>query len=180
MKRFVILLFVFALLLGCAAKKELAEGRNDNEVIYAMPNSEGFVTVAVGGGYAYEGPVDKSFMGLDVEGYLFKSGNGCRMLVTRLPRDGFEDLIGRKIGAPAAGTKVYEPRTAYLDRLCRLARFYVVSLGSEVVVAMQVKSFRHGETCLGWSGMEELTARNPGMIEEFDRDGDEAVTIQWH
>lgn len=180
MKRLMIVLPVLMLLLGCAVKSDLAEGRSGNTVTYALPDSDDFVTFTVGGDFVYERPFDKEFMGLGMAGYLFSSGDGCRLLVTKVPRDGFEDLIGRDIQAPAKGTKTYEPRTAYLGRLCRLARFYIVSLGTEVAGAIKIKSFKHGETCLGWEDLEELTARHPEMVETFNKSGDQAVSIEWH
>lgn len=180
MKRLLILFSLLALLFGCAAKGDLAEGVDGNTVTYALPDSDGSVTFTVGGDFVYDRPFDKEFMGLGMTGYFFTSGDGCRLLVTKVPRDGFEDLIGREIKAPDEGTKTYKPRTAYLDRLCRLARFYIVSLGSEVAAAIKIKSFKHGETCLGWDGLDELKAKHPEMIEEFDRSGDQAVSIDWH
>jgi len=178
MKRIAMIVSVLLLLSGCAAKHGPVEGRSGNTITYEQVEGDGFVSFAIEGDYVYDEPVNRVFMGIDLKGHLFKSADGSTVLVAKFPKDEFEDLIGREINTPVEGIKSYPPRTAYLDRLCRLARVYLATMDTEVLAAVKILPMNdeNGE-CPEWIYLSDVKKADPEFVRSFEQTGDEAISI---
>ena len=183
MKRLREILLVFltasvVMFAGCAVKGSLLEDRTGEVITFTQVDSGRSVSLSVGGGYAYEKRVDREFMGVNFKGYLFKAEDGSSVLVSRLPRDVFENLIGRQIKAPATGVTAYSPKTVFLPRFCQLVRAYVITLDSDVVAAVKILSFADDAGgCDRWETSEAFLAENFDAVAEFDNKADAAIVI---
>ncbi|BCS89533.1 hypothetical protein [Pseudodesulfovibrio sediminis] len=184
MKRVLTVLMVsllVSLFAGCAAKTTMIENRVENTVTYTLPETGQFVTVQLGDSYTYEHYMERTFRGVDVKGYLFMDDSGSAILVSKMPREKFEQLVRRKLAIPAKGIQALAPRTIYGSKFCDLVRAYVVTVENDVVAAVKVKTLvDYTEECAKWTTLDDVMAAEMELVTEFDTSADEAITLTWH
>lgn len=166
---------------GCAKNVGLYGVRTANTITYKGTETKHTVAFTVKGDYVYEKKVDNYFMGIELIGHLFRAPDGSTVLVAKMPRDDFEDLIGYPLKSPTWGIKAHPPRTEWLELLCQLARAYVVTLDEEVMTAIKLQTFKDeaGECTRDWESEEEIMAEDPALMTRFEETADRSIVVDW-
>jgi len=166
---------------GCTRSTGLYGERTGNTIAYGGIDTGHRVAYTLGGEYVYEKAVDRPFMGIDIRGHLFMAPDGSRVLVAKMPRAEFEDLIGYPIKAPTWGVKAYPPRTVWLERLCQLSRAYVVTLDKDVTTAIKLLSFKDkdGNCTREWLSHKDILSDNPALLPRFNESADRSIAVDW-
>jgi len=166
-------------MVGCAAKSAISQFKQDNVITYIHDATAQSVTVAIEAPYVYEEFVERKFEGVIVKGYLFKNGTDA-ILVTKMVRGEFEQLVGGTLDAPLSGIKPFPPKTIYENAFCELVRAYVVTFEKEVVAAVKVKSLNpEKKPCEEWLTLDDVMADLPEVVIEFDKSADAVILLKW-
>jgi len=166
------------LAVGCATKSPVVEARNDNRVIFTVAETGQSVVVEIGSDYSYDSFVKRSFKGTDFRGYLFRAKDESAILVSKMPRVEFEDLIGFKLDAPANSVKSYPPKTIFQSHYCKLVRTYVTTLDMDVVSAVKLQTPTTDEAlCSDWTTLDEVMIERFDMLADFDKSADENIRM---
>nr|WP_321512914.1 hypothetical protein [uncultured Pseudodesulfovibrio sp.] len=168
-----LLLFLAA---GCAVRGPVGEARNGNRITYTAAETGQSVIVELGSDYAYDSYVERSFMGTEFRGYLFRAKDASVILVSMMSRAEFEDLIGFRLDAPAKSIKSYPPKTIFQSHNCKLVRTYVTTLDMDVISAVKLQTPTTDETlCSDWTTLDEVMVERFDMLADFDKSADDNI-----
>lgn len=179
----VVILFVVmsCLMWGCFRKTAVSELRLENSITYTHDQSMDDVSVFIGNGYEYLEFSERSFRGVEVEGHLFGRREGETILVSRMERREFEELVQVKLDAPLTEVTAYPARTVFEPTYCRLVRAYVVALHADVVAVVSAREMgQPEEPCNQWPDLSSFSTDNPGIATEFNESSDNAIHMKWN
>lgn len=172
-------LFLIVLVAGCASRQSVTEQVDGRRIVYTAETGR-FVAVSVGGGYVYESPLERKFRGVEVKGHLFKNADGSSVVVARMTRDEFEELVGIELQGPSEGVKAFPPRTIFARKSCELVRAYVATLEEDVVAAVKLKAVQADPSlCATWLSVDDVMVHEFELVSRFDESADEAVTMEF-
>ncbi|NDV18614.1 hypothetical protein GO013_04170 [Pseudodesulfovibrio sp. JC047] len=169
-------LMLVVFIIGCAAKGPVHEARDDNRVVYTSARTGQTVIVEIGSAYTYDSFIKRDFKGTDFHGFLYRADDESVILVSKMPRAEFEDLIGFTLDAPASSTRQYPPKTIFQSAYCKLVRTYVTTLDTDVVSAVKLQTPTTDESlCEDWTSLDEVMAERFDMLADFDASADENI-----
>jgi len=168
------------MVMGCATRGTINETRRNNLITYTNAETGQFVSVELSDGYVYEQPITRVFRDVEVKGHLFKREMYGSILVAKMSRDEFEQLVGIKLNAPLNGVKSYPPKTIFVSQYCELVRAYVTTLDDNVVAAVKVQApTQDAALCGTWTSLDDVMAHDINVISEFDKSADESISMKW-
>jgi len=183
MTRLLVLLAMMASMFagfGCASRSAVSELRWDNVIAYTHDVTGDSVSVTVDPPYVYREFTERSFEGVEVEGYLFVKNETDTILVTRMVREDFEQLVGSTLDVPMTGVTSFPPKSIFEAQFCELVRAYVVTLEKDVVAVVRVKGLNpEKKPCEPWTNLDDVTNARPDVVNKFDKSADAAIRISW-
>lgn len=167
-----------AWLSGCATlMPSVAYHRNGNQITYTHKETGRVVSVKIAPPFEYKKIIKRKHKGITIKGHLF-SDHTDSILVTRLHHQDFQELTGIRIPTEALNVRDFPPKTIYAQQLCELVRTYTSALSEYVIAAAYIKNLDKDKyECESWSTIDDVSAAQPALLEEFNAAGDQSIIV---